>query len=83
MAALKITLAEVQAQVWLIDGEQRFGGHRAVAWLLINQSKFAWKLLGHLLNAFSPISAMVYTWVAKNRHRLPGGTKECSIVDRP
>jgi predicted DCC family thiol-disulfide oxidoreductase YuxK len=76
-------LSQVQAQVWLIDGSKKLGGHRAVAWMFSNQKSFGWKLLGKTLNFFSPISAAVYSWIAKNRHRLPGGTKDCSIEDRP
>lgn len=83
LSEYQLSLAEAKAQVWLIDGETHLGGHRAVAWLFLNQKSLVWRALGHFLIAFSPISAWVYRWVAKNRHRLPGGTKECSIEDRP
>jgi predicted DCC family thiol-disulfide oxidoreductase YuxK len=83
ISALGLTLAEVQEQVWLIDDSRKLGGHRAVAWLLVNQREIWWRVLGALILAASPLSALIYRWVAKNRHRLPGGTKECSIDDRP
>lgn len=83
ISVLGLTLAEVQAQVWLIDGSRKLGGHRAVAWLLVNQREIWWRALGALILAASPLSALIYRWVANNRHRLPGGTKECSIDDRP
>lgn len=83
ISALGLTTAQVQAQVWLVDGETKLGGHRAVAWLLLNQSEIGWRALGRLILIASPVSALIYRWVAKNRHRLPGGTKECSIEDRP
>lgn len=79
----QLTKSEVESQVWLLDGSQQFGGHRAVAWLFRSQTSRFWKLIGALIDLFGPISAGVYRWVAKNRHRLPGGTKECSIEDRP
>jgi predicted DCC family thiol-disulfide oxidoreductase YuxK len=78
-----LNLSQVQAQVWLIDGSKKLGGHLAVGWMFREQKNFGWKLLGGLIHIFSPISALIYAWVAKNRHRLPGGTKECSIEDRP
>jgi predicted DCC family thiol-disulfide oxidoreductase YuxK len=27
------------------------------------------------------LAKIVYRWIARNRHRLPGGAKECSIQD--
>lgn len=83
LEALGLNLSQVQAQVWLIDGSEKLGGHLAVAWMFSHQKNLSWKFIGGLLKFFSPISAIVYSWVAKNRHRLPGGTKECSIEDRP
>ena len=80
---LGITTQDAQSQVWLIDGSKKLGGHRALAWLLLNQTQLGWRALGRLILLASPISAFIYRWVAKNRHRLPGGTKECSIEDRP
>ncbi|WP_296629891.1 DCC1-like thiol-disulfide oxidoreductase family protein [Rhodoluna sp.] len=78
-----LTEAQVREQIWLVDGEKRLGGHRAAAWILSQQPTYGWRLLGSLITFYSPVSALVYAWVAKNRHRLPGGTKECSIDDRP
>ena len=83
LAALGLTVADAQSQVWLVDGSTKLGGHRAVAWLLLNQRELGWRALGRLILLASPLSALIYSWVAKNRHRLPGGTKECSIEDRP
>ncbi len=79
----QLSLAEVQAKVWLVDGQNHLGGHLAVAWLFTNQPALGWRIIGALIRAFGPVSALVYRWIAKNRHRLPGGTKECSIEDRP
>lgn len=83
LAALGLTTEQAKAKVWLVDGANKYGGHRAVAWLLLNQETLGWRLLGRIILLGSPVSALVYGWVAKNRHRLPGGTKECSIEDRP
>jgi predicted DCC family thiol-disulfide oxidoreductase YuxK len=78
-----LDLADVKSQVWLIEGDRRLGGHRAVSWLFRQQRSIGWRVLGLLIDAFSPISALVYRWVANNRHRLPGGTAECVIDDKP
>lgn len=78
-----LQLADVQSQVWLVEGENKYGGHRAVSWLFRQQKQVRWRALGLLIDIFSPISALVYGWVANNRHRLPGGTAECVIDDKP
>lgn len=79
----QLTKTEAESQVWLLEGNRQFGGHRAVASLFKGQTSLFWRLIGVVIDLFGPISALVYRWVAKNRHRLPGGTKECSIEDRP
>jgi len=78
-----LSLAEAQAKVWLIQKDKQFGGHHAVAWLFSSQRELRWRLFGGLVTITSPISGWVYAWIAKNRHLMPGGTKECTIVDRP
>lgn len=78
-----LELEDVQSQVWLIEGGRNLGGHRAVSWLFRQQKPLGWRSLGLLIDVFSPISALVYKWVANNRHRLPGGTAECVIDDKP
>jgi predicted DCC family thiol-disulfide oxidoreductase YuxK len=78
-----LVIEDVKSQVWLIEGNRKYGGHRAVSWLFRQQNHLGWRTLGWLIDFFSPISALVYRWVANNRHRLPGGTAECVIDDRP
>jgi predicted DCC family thiol-disulfide oxidoreductase YuxK len=75
--------SDVRSQVWLVDDSLRLGGQKAVAWLFRQQSHLGWRVIGSVIQIFNPISALVYKWVAKNRHRLPGGTAECVIDDRP
>jgi len=57
-----------------------YTGHEAVAKALID-SKTAWALMGYFLRVpvISSAGYLVYTWVAKNRNRLPGGTPECAV----
>jgi magnesium-transporting ATPase (P-type) len=37
------------------------------------------RALGLAIKAGGPVSAAAYRWVAKNRHRLPGGTAACEV----
>jgi predicted DCC family thiol-disulfide oxidoreductase YuxK len=78
-----LSLEEVKAKVWVLLETQQLGGHRAVAWLFSSQIELRWRVLGAFISITSPISGWVYSWIAKNRHLMPGGTKECTIDDRP
>lgn len=55
-------------------------GHRAVARTLIHGGK-GWAVLGRviLLPGVSWLAGVVYRWIARNRHRMPGGTSECVL----
>lgn len=55
-------------------------GHEAVA-AILRRSRRPWPLVGRamLLPGVSRLAAWVYAAVAKNRHRLPGGTGECRL----
>lgn len=60
-----------------VDGTVR-SGHEAVAAMLISAgpvSRLAGSFL--LLSGITWVAARVYTWVAANRHRLPGSTPAC------
>jgi predicted DCC family thiol-disulfide oxidoreductase YuxK len=83
LAEFGLSTGDAQTQVWVIDEGKKLGGHKAVAWIFSQQKSLFWRFLGWLILVGSPVSAYVYRWVAKNRHKLPGGTKECSIEDRP
>lgn len=53
---------------------------QAIAQLLID-SKTAYSVLGVILKlpVISSLAKNVYYWIAKNRHRLPGGKPECKM----
>ncbi|MDF1487516.1 thiol-disulfide oxidoreductase DCC family protein [Tessaracoccus caeni] len=57
-------------------------GHEAVA-AILRRSRRPWPLVGRLilLPGISRLAAWAYGVVAKNRHRLPGGTQECRLPD--
>ena len=80
---------QVRTSIWLIldssnpQNPKPLAGHLAAAEILVQQKNFLWKFLGRLIKSrlLSPIAAWVYAFVAKNRHRMPGGTKQCKIED--
>jgi predicted DCC family thiol-disulfide oxidoreductase YuxK len=47
------------------------------------QANLFYRLAGFLMKTppTSWLAKIAYHWIAKNRHRLPGGTKQCSIQD--
>jgi predicted DCC family thiol-disulfide oxidoreductase YuxK len=80
-------MADVSSQVWLVgpsnEGIKPLGGHLAVTQILLDQPQFYWRWLGFLMKTppFSFVADLVYKWVAKNRHRLPGGSRACKLED--
>ena len=77
--------AEQQAQaeeavVWVAPGEPTRHGPEAIARMLVDAGSY-WRPLGRLLG-LRPVLWVawpVYRWVARNRHRMPGGTAACSL----
>ena len=82
-----LTEKQVRSEIWLVEkgSEQTFnlGGHLAAAAILQMQSNLLYRMAGFLMKTppTSWLAKIVYRWIARNRHRLPGGTKECSIQD--
>jgi len=60
------------------DGTVRTG-HEAIA-AVLGAAGRPWRVAGRvmLLPVVSPLAAVGYRLVARNRHRLPGGTPACS-----
>jgi len=71
--------ADFEKSIWLIGQSRKYSGHQAAAWILFQQRNRLHKMLGVLIAAGGPISALAYRWIATNRHRLPGGTQACEI----
>lgn len=69
--------------LWVTPTGAVYGGAQAVARLLM-RSGGAWAYLGALLALapVRPLGAAAYRLVAKNRHRLPGGTPACALPPR-
>lgn len=82
-----LTLDQVRAQIWLVGDIgadlKPIGGHLAAAAILRCQPELLLRLLGWTSSTppFSWLARAVYRFIAKNRHLMPGGTRECKIQD--
>jgi predicted DCC family thiol-disulfide oxidoreductase YuxK len=83
--ALGLTAAEcADAVQWVGADGSRAAGPDAIARLL-GDSGPLWRVAGAGLR-FPPVRLAawpVYRWVARNRHRLPGGTAACAVPSAP
>jgi len=81
IAGLGLTVEQCDAAVQWIDNDNRiFGGPQGIARLLIDAGS-VWRPLGWALR-IPPISWLaepLYRLIARNRHRMPGGTAACSL----
>ncbi|PZF97180.1 thiol-disulfide oxidoreductase DCC family protein [Micromonospora deserti] len=81
LAALGLTEGECeQAVQWVGADGSRAAGPDAIARLLADSGP-RWRVAAAGLR-FPPVRAAAwpaYRWVARNRHRLPGGTAACAL----
>lgn len=76
-----LTRAECEEAVqWIGADGRRASAHIAVARTLIHGGR-GWSALGWLLlvPGVRQLAGLVYRWIARNRHRMPGGTAQCSL----
>ncbi len=81
LGSLGLTIEMCETAVQWVDGDGSVAsGHHAVARTLIHGGGL-WKVLGRfiVMPGVGRVSAVVYRWVAENRHRMPGGTAECVL----
>ncbi|EAR24559.1 hypothetical protein A20C1_13047 [marine actinobacterium PHSC20C1] len=76
-----LTQEDVEKAAWLVTPTRQFAGHLALSAILRTQPGIGWRFLGHLIatEPFSTISALAYRFIARYRHRLPGGTPACAM----
>jgi len=74
-----LTHDDVEKYAWYITPSHQYAGHLATSALLRAQPRFGLRLVGWLLATWpiSWVAAGVYTFIAKFRHKLPGGTPAC------
>jgi len=85
LAKLGLTEAEVTEAVWWVEpGGAKVKGHRAVA-AALRHGRPAARPVGRLLVAplLENLAAAGYDLVARNRHRLPGGSPACAADPDP
>ena len=82
LAPLRVEVDEVDAAVVLVDVNlAHTAGPDAFARLLRSSTSGTWRAAGRLLG-LRPVLAIAwpaYRWLARNRHRMPGGTAQCSL----
>lgn len=81
LADLGLTRQEASERVWLVTDRHQYGGHLALAWMLRHQPVAWQRFLGWLalVPPWSWAASFGYDLVARNRHRLPGGTPACRL----
>ncbi len=80
LPGLGVTTAEAESSVQWIDERGVAAGPVAISRLLRDAGSW-WRPLGVLLG-LRPMLWLAwpaYRWIARNRHRLPGGTAACSL----
>ena len=82
---LGVTKEQAEAAVLWVAGDGRVAaGPDAVAALFVDAGG-VWRRMGEAIRV-APIRAIawpVYRWIARNRHRFPGGTPACAVPPRP
>ncbi|MFM1751742.1 MAG: hypothetical protein RL119_704 [Actinomycetota bacterium] len=81
LTALGLTQEQCETAVQFVDAQGRISsGEIAVARLLLFAGR-GWKVLGGimLIPGIRQVCGVLYRWVARNRHRLPGGTAACAL----
>ena len=81
LASYALTTKDARSRVWLIVDGHQFGGAAAVAALLRHQPNPGLRALGWLgtVPPWSWAAEVGYRFVARFRHRLPGGTPACRM----
>jgi len=76
-----LTKGQASEQVFLYRDGQLFGGHECFAELMRIQGDPFHRLVAATMRApgMRTLSAAGYRFVARNRHRFPGGTPACEI----
>ncbi|MFE9425413.1 thiol-disulfide oxidoreductase DCC family protein [Kitasatospora sp. NPDC006697] len=84
LAELGLTEERAQREVlWVTPAGEVYGGAQAAAKLLLRAGG-GWAYLGGVLRLapVRPVAGLVYRWVSRNRHRMPGGTAACALPRR-
>lgn len=85
LPALGLSVAQCEEAVQWVDRDgDRADGPEAIS-ALLRVSARAWRPVGWILGR-GPVLTLArpaYRWVARNRHRMPGGTAACAVSYAP
>lgn len=78
---LGLTVEDVTTKAWWVGTDGRLsGGHEAIARCGMAMRRWYSPLAALLLiPPISWVAAVIYRWVATNRHLMPGGTDACRL----
>jgi predicted DCC family thiol-disulfide oxidoreductase YuxK len=81
LPSLGLTAQQCDEALQYVEPSGRISSAQVAVARLLLDSRPIWKPLGALLlvPGVRQLAGVVYRWVAKNRHRLPGGTPACSL----
>ncbi|HEY4225473.1 MAG TPA: DCC1-like thiol-disulfide oxidoreductase family protein [Pseudolysinimonas sp.] len=79
--ALGLTPHDVQDFAWYLTPKHQYAGHLAFSALLRSQPRVGLRFAGWILATppFSWAAALGYSFIARYRHLLPGGTPACAL----
>lgn len=78
LAALGLTEAQCRDSVQFVDADGSCSGGAAIA-AALGRCAQPWRSLAPLLRINRSFTQWCYVQVARNRHRLPGGTAACAV----
>lgn len=81
LGSLGVSADECERAVqWVGADGTVVSAHLAIAQVLVGAGK-GWAVIGRAvrLPGMRQLSGVVYRWISRNRHRLPGGTPACSL----
>jgi predicted DCC family thiol-disulfide oxidoreductase YuxK len=81
LASFGLTRQQAAAQVYAVIAGRAYGGHRAIASILMAQHGLLPRAAGWAITAppGSWLAALGYRLVARLRHLLPGSTPACAV----
>jgi len=79
---LGVTVDEVdESVIWVASPHEHRNGPAAIAELLRSSTSRPWRAIGGILGTTPAqlLARPAYRLIARNRHRMPGGTPQCSL----
>jgi predicted DCC family thiol-disulfide oxidoreductase YuxK len=80
LARFDLTIDDVRRASYLIEDGRSYVGGRGIARAMAHGRR-VWRLVGRLLDlpGLRRVTALVYRWIARNRHRLPAPDHEVTV----